>query len=307
MPDYHAVVWTRRQEGPLKMGDLVVTPRESRFSYGEDFLALGPGAPGLSLLSSPRLYGRNPVVFPARDRMPLHPRLMALIPGEGRRNLQRQIYARILSQRPDPPAPGFDLDWELLLLTGHNGIGHLDVFRDDRAAAAFYARAPDAATVSGGRSKFWNVIRDDIALDIELMDAEAIAELLGPTPSAGGMIPKLLVAIPDAPAWDGGFARPGTREIGGRRFVDVVLKIEPAEYRGVAALEALCLDMHRDADFEVPRYWRANIDGLELLAVERFDRTADGLPIPMESLFSVFATGNRNFNSNQDTDLGEVG
>ncbi|MFP5505218.1 MAG: HipA domain-containing protein, partial [Gammaproteobacteria bacterium] len=42
-------------------------------------------------------------------------------------------------------------------------------------------------------------------------------------------------------------------------------------------------------------------------AVERFDRTADGLPIPMESLFSVFATGNRNFNSNQDTDLGEVG
>lgn len=307
MPDYHAVVWSRRQEGPLKMGDLVVTPRETRFSYAGDFLALGPDAAGLSLLSSPRLYGRNPVVFPARDALPLHPRLMALVPGEGRRNLQRQIYARILSQRPNPPTPGFDMDWELLLLTGHNGIGHLDVFRDDRAAEAFYAHAPATAIISGNRSKFWNAIRDDVALDIELMDAEAIAELLGPTPSAGGMIPKLLVAIPDAPAWDGSFARPGTREIDGRRFIDVVLKIEPAEYRGVAALEALCLDVHREAGFEVPRSWRANVDGLELLAVERFDRTADGLPIPMESLFSVFATGNRNFNSNQDTDLGEVG
>lgn len=317
MPDYHAVVWTRRpagpgsgaptEGGPLKMGDLVVTPRETRFSYTEDYLALGPDAPGLSLLSSPRLYGRNPVVFPARDPLPLHPRLMALIPGEGRRNIQRQVYSRILAKRPNPPAPGFDMDWELLLLTGHNGIGHLDVFRDDRAAEAFYARAPAAATVAGNRSKFWHAIRDDVALDIALMDAETIADLLGPTPSAGGMIPKLLVAIPDASVWDGSFARPGTRDVDGRRFTDVVLKIEPAEYRGVAALETLCLDVHREAGFEVPRSWRASVDGLELLAVERFDRDADGMPIPMESLFSVFATGNRNFNSNQDTDLGEVG
>jgi serine/threonine-protein kinase HipA len=317
MPDYHAVVWTRlpagsssgdpTKHGPIKMGDLLVTPRETRFSYTEDYLALGADAPGLSLLSSPRLYGRNPVVFPARDALPLHPRLLALIPGEGRRNIQRQVYSRILTKRPNPPAPGFDMDWELLLLTGHNGIGHIDVFRDDRAAEAFYTRAPAPAIVSGNRSKFWNAIRDDVALDIDLMDAETIAELLGPTPSAGGMIPKLLVAIPDASAWDGSFARPGTREANGQRFTDVVLKIEPAEYRGVAELEALCLHVHREAGFEVPRYWRATVDGLDLLAVERFDRTPDGLPIPMESLFSVFATGNRNFNSNQDTDLGEIG
>ena len=348
MPDYHAVVWTRRappadkKEGPppkvaieagsttggahlgssttaapaaavpLKMGDLVVTPQETRFSYTEEFLALGGpdsrfGAPGLSLLSSPRLYGRNPIVFAAREGMPLHPRLMALLPGEGHRNIQRQIYTRLLERQPNPPAPGFDMDWALLMLTGHNGIGHLDIFRDDRVALAAYRQTFPALPAPGTRAKFWHAIRDDVALDIALMDAEAIAELLGPTPSAGGMIPKLLVAIPDKKTWDGSFARPGTREVNGQAFTDVVLKIEPAEYQGVAELEALCLQLHREAGFDVPRFWRATLDGLELLAVERFDRTPDGLPLPMETFYSVFATGNRRFTSNQDTDLAEVG
>lgn len=316
MPDYHAVVWTRRLDGPLKMGDLLVTPQETRFSYTDDYLALGTDAAGLSLLSSPRLYGRNPVVFAAREGMPLHPRLLALIPGEGRRNIQRQIYTRLLERQPNPPAPGFDMDWALLLLTGYNGIGHLDVFRDDRAALAAYAQQQSALPTPGNRSpgsrsKFWTAIRDDVALDVTLMDAEAIAELLGPTPSAGGMIPKLLVAIPDAHSdsgtWDGTFARPGTRAVEGKPFVDVVLKIEPMEYQGVAALEALCLQLHREAGFDVPRFWRATLDGLELLAVERFDRTPDGLPLPMETFYSVFATGNRRFTTNQDTDLAEVG
>lgn len=306
MADYHAVVWTRLPTGPLKMGDLVVTPQETRFSYTAEFLALGPEAAGLSLLSSPRLYGRSPVVFAARDSFPLHPRLMALIPGEGRGNLQRQLYTRFLQARPLPPAAGFETDWELLLLTGHNGIGHLDVFRDDRAALAAYTRTTATLASRADRSRFWRAIRDDVALNVELMDTAMVAELLGPTPSAGGMIPKLLVSIPDAPDWDGTFAQPGTRTVEGRPFVDVVLKIEPAEYQGVAALEALCLQLHREAGFEVPRFWRASLDGLELLAIERFDRTRDGQPIPMETLFSVFATGNRHFNSNQDTDLAEM-
>ncbi|MDD3449209.1 MAG: HipA domain-containing protein, partial [Gammaproteobacteria bacterium] len=307
MPDYHAVIWTRRAEGPVKMGDLVVTPRETRFSYTPEYLALGPDAAGLSLLSSPRLYGRNPVVFQSREPLVLHPRLMELIPGEGRRNIQRQVYTRLLERRPSPPAPGFETDWELLLLTGHNGIGHLDVFRDDRTAEGAYARTGAPAPSPGDRSHFWQALRDDVARDLTLMDAELVAELLGPTPSAGGMIPKLLVAIPDEPDWDGTFAGPGTRQVAGRPFVDVVLKIEPAEYQGSAALEALCLDLHREAAFEVPRHWRGTQDGLQLLAVERFDRTREGLPTPMESLFSVFATGSRDFNSNQDTDLAEVG
>ncbi len=304
--DFHAVIWTRRP-GPMKMGDLVVTPRETRFSYTNEYLSLGPDTAGLSLLSSPKLYGRKPVVFAARDPMPMHPRLMALIPGEGKRNIQRQVYTRLLERRPRPPAPGFETDWELLLLTGHDGIGHLDVFRDDRAADGAYSRAESPVPSTGSRSKFWKAIRDDVALELDVLDAEAVAELLGPTPSAGGMIPKLLVAIPDKPDWDGAFARPGTREVNGQRYVDVVLKIEPAEYRGVAELEALCLQLHREIGFEVPRSWRVSLDGLELLAVERFDRTPDGLPIPMETFYSVFATGRREFNSNQDTDLAEMG
>lgn len=307
LPDYHAVIWTRRPAGAVKMGNLVVTPRETRFSYTDEFLALGPDEAGLSLLSSPRLYDRTPVVFGARESLPLHPRLMALIPGEGRRNIQRQVYTRLLARQPHPPAAGFETDWELLLLTGHNGIGHIDVFRDDRAAETFYGRPTSPLATAGNRSRFWKAIRDDVALDVEIMDAETVAKLLGPTPSAGGMIPKLLVAIPDETPWDGTFAQPGTREANGRRFVDVVLKIEPAEYRGVAELEALCLQLHRDSGFEVPRSWRTSLDGLEMLAVERFDRTPDGFPIPMETFYSVFATGNRSFNSNQDTDLGEVG
>ncbi|MEW5994655.1 MAG: HipA domain-containing protein [Candidatus Zixiibacteriota bacterium] len=306
MADYHAVIWTPLRTGPLKMGDLVVTPRETRFSYTTEFLGLGPAAAGLSLLSSPRLYGRNPVIFPARDAMPLHPRLMALIPGEGRRNLQREIYSRILAKRPQPPTAGFETDWELLLLTGHNGIGHIDVFRDDRAAEDFYSRKTTPLLTPGSRSRFWHAIRDDVVRDIELIDAETIAELLGPTPSAGGMIPKLLVAIPALEQWDGTFAPPGTHHVDGQPYIDVVLKIEPAEYRGVAELESLCLQLHRDAGFAVPRSWRATLDGLELLAVERFDRARDGTPLPMETLFSVFATGNRHFNSNQDTDLAEM-
>lgn len=307
MTDRYAVIWSRRADGPIKMGNLVVTERETRFSYGDDYLALASDTAGLSLLASPGLYGNDPIVFPAREAFPLHPRLMALIPGEGRRNLQRQIYTRILEKRPNPPAPGFEMDWELLMLTGHNGIGHLDVFRDDAAAQAFYARAPQPGPARGERSDFWRAIRDDVALDIDLMDAETVAELLGPTPSAGGMIPKLLVAIPDIEHWDGTFAGPGTRYANGRPYVDVVLKIEPMEYGGVAELEALCLALHREAGFPVPRYWRASLDGLEMLAVERFDRTAEGLPIPMETLFSVFATGSRTFNSNQDTDMAEMG
>lgn len=305
--DFHAVIWTRRPEGPMKMGDLVVTPRETRFSYTDEYLSLGPEVAGLSLLSSPKLYGRKPVVFAARDPMPMHPRLMALIPGEGKRNIQRQVYTRLLEQRPRPPSPGFETDWELLLLTGHDGIGHLDVFRDDRAAETAYARPAMTVPTDGSRSRFWKAIRDDVALELDVLDAETVAEMLGPTPSAGGMIPKLLVSIPDRPGWDGAFARPGTGEVDGQCYVDVVLKIEPAEYRGMAELEALCLELHRELGFEVPRSWRVTLDGLELLAVERFDRTEEGLPIPMETFFSVFATGRREFNSNQDTDLAEMG
>lgn len=304
--DRHAVIWTKTASGPIKMGDLVVTDIDARFAYAEPFLASG-NPDGLSLLSSPKIYGRETVVFPLRPNFPLHPRLMQFIPGHGRNNIQRRLYTKALEKRPNPPRPGFDTDWEILLMAGRNGIGHLDVFRDDVAAGEWYARPARETPSNADRSAFWKAIREDIAEDLEIINPEHISQLLGPTPSAGGMIPKLLVAIPDEPNWAGEFAAAGTRELNGKRCVDVLLKIEPREYEGVIALESLCLELHRELAFDVPRTWHTEMDGMRLLAVERFDRDAAGLPIPMESFYAVFATGDAAFNGNEDTDLEEVG
>jgi len=131
-------------------------------------------------------------------------------------------------------------------------------------------------------------------------DPRVVEETLGPTPSVGGMIPKLLVAI--TPAGDPpDFYPPGTQH---KR--DVVLKIEPPEYHGLLDLEALCLEVHREAGFEVPAWHRFDADGLQFLAVERFDRV-DGMPVPMESLFSVIATGDHHFRETGDLLLDELG
>jgi len=306
MTDRYAVIWTRTAAGPLKMGNLVATTRENRFTYTDEFLESGNAA-GLSLLAGPQLFGRQPVVHQTSERMPLHPRLLALTPGEAPGNIQRRVYANLLAKRRPPPAPGFETEWEILMLAGHNGIGHLDVFRDDRDALQRYANPPPTDLLTGQRSDLWGFIRNEVRQTAIEESAAVIAELLGPTPSVGGMTPKLLAAIPDTPEWAGAFAAPGARPTDDSRYVDVVLKIESPGYEGVAALEALCLDIHSELGFEVPRYWRAEVDGMRLLAVERFDRTPEGLPVPMESFLSVMASGSRNIQGTQDTDMRSVG
>lgn len=305
MPDRHAVVWCRNAQGPRKMGVVVVTDRECRFSYTSEFLADGDPN-GLALLASPALFGAEPVVYRSSARMPLHPRLMALTPGEAPGNIQRRIYSEILAKRRMPPAPGLETEWELLLLAGHGGIGHIDVFRDDSVAEQWYAHVEQRESLIGKRSAVWRFIREDIEQTVPETDVRGIARLLGPTPSVGGMIPKLLVAIPDLTDWSGRFAPPGTREHKGQTFTDVVLKIEPTHYVGVLALEALCYDVHRELGFEVPRTWTTELDGMRLLAVERFDRTAAGLPVPMESFLSVLASGSRDVQGSGDTDMRSV-
>jgi len=86
----------------------------------------------------------------------------------------------------------------------------------------------------------------------------------------------------------------------------VVMKIEDSQYRGLAALEALCLDVHRELGFEVPRHWRATVDGLSVLAVERFD-TKQGTPVAMESFFSVYATGQQQVRTATDAEVEQLG
>lgn len=143
------------------MGSLVATDRECRFSYAADFLAAGnPG--GLALLAGPALFGAHPVVYRSAARMPLPPRLMALMPGEAPGNIQRRLHTEILAKRRVPPVPGFDTEWELLLLAGHGGIGHVDVFADDRAAEQWYGPRSVREALIGQRSAVWRFIREDL-------------------------------------------------------------------------------------------------------------------------------------------------
>jgi len=305
MADLHAVIWSHSVDGPIKMGNLIATGSETRFSYTDEFLNQNQVC-GLSLLTSPALYGNNPVIHRATEILPLHPRLMALIPGRASNNIQRRAYAEILSQHIPPPAPGFSTEWELLMLTGHNGIGHIDVFRDDLEAERWYTKKHEDVSAIGKRSVFWDFVKQDIEVSLSDSDVD-IVSLIGPTPSVGGMIPKMLVAIPDTEKWNGAIAEPGTRNIQGQKYIDVILKIEYPEYAGLVALETLALDTHRKLGFETPRHWCTHIDGMNLIAIERFDRTAEGCPVPMESFFSVMASGAADIQSATGTEMERIG
>ncbi|MDP2832056.1 MAG: HipA domain-containing protein [Pseudomonadota bacterium] len=302
MSDRHAVIWTRSADAPLKLGNLVVTQRESRFSYSDEALARDD-VPGVSLLC-PK--SATPPVFQAKGGFFMYPRLMALIPPPGH-NLQRQIYTRLLQAAPGGIPAGQDLEWALFLLAGRNGIGHLDVFPDDLAADRWYRLpAPAPSQAIGPRSRLWTQLREGFVHDLAPLDARMVEHLIGPTPSAGGMTTKLLAAIPDAPRWAGRIAPPGTQRIGDTTFTDVVLKIEQPHYAGLAELEALCLRVHRECGFDTPRFWRSSQAEMEFLAVERFDRSG-GLPLPLESFYALLAMGRRDFLSTADITLDELG
>lgn len=302
MSDRHAVIWTRAGGAPLKLGQLLVTPRECRFSYSEAALARDD-IPGLSLLV-PK--SATPPVFQTKGSFFLYPRLMTLLPPPGH-NLQRQLYTRLLQASSGGIPAGIDLEWALLLLAGRNGIGHLDLFPDDLTADRWY-RQPDPAPTRaiGPRSRLWGQLREGFVRDISPLDGALVERLIGPTPSAGGMTAKLLAAIPDQPVWDGRIAAPGTRSIGRQTFTDVVLKIEQPHYAGLADLEALCLEVHRECGFATPRFWRTSQAELEFLAVERFDRQ-DGRPLPLESFHALLAMGRKEYLSSADLTLDELG
>jgi serine/threonine-protein kinase HipA len=144
------------------------------------------------------------------------------------------------------------------------------------------------------------MLKSNVLDEPAAFDPRIIEQTLGPTPSVGGMIPKLLVSV-TAGDPDANFYPPDSDN-----KINVVLKVEPPEYRGLLDLEALCLDIHREAGFEVPLYTRFDDDGLHFLAVQRFDQL-DGRPLPMESLFSVIATGDHHFRETGDILLDELG
>jgi len=304
----HAVIWTRVSGQPEKMGDLVLTDTEAALTCTPAYLA--SGRPGFCLLGDGAIWGADTVTYPVSERIPVFPRLLALIPGNNPRNLQRRHYLDLLRARDGrEPPPGPETEWRLLLLGGHGGIGHVDVFPDDIGAEAWYRSTLGAARSGGANpqpgpaesgSQLWRMLKRQVLDESTDFDPRLIDLALGPTPSVGGMIPKLLLSLdPLDPA-----PRFYPPDAEGKR--NVVLKVEPPEYRGLLDLEALCLDIHRQAGFETPACHRLDDGELHFLAVERFDRR-DGAPIPMESLFSIIATGNHQFRETGDVLLEELG
>ena len=282
--DRDAVVWTRLGGQPRRMGRLYVTDRECRFTYDEAFLA--SGLPGIGIVYAPEFFGKTTIVRARSEQFDLLPPLQALIPPRNADNFQRNLALRALAARGVTGLTAFDADWEILKLAGHGGIGHLDLFENDDRAQEWYANPPPVEL---------HPISDELGFSLkEFMawyedDLDVLIQTVGPTPTVGGAIPKLLMSIP-ASGWDGRIGLPTRQKTPG--VTDVVLKFEQAlRYPGITELEALAMELHREAGFTAPRCWPCFFKDMPALAVERFDRDADNLPRFTETLYSVIASG----------------
>jgi len=299
--DRFAVIWTTLPGQPVKMADMVMTQYETRITYTTDYIA--SRLPGVSILASPSMFSKSPVIYKAKATIPFYPRLVSMIPSNGANNIQRRILTKLFDSRGMSEV---DIDWQLLMLTGRNTIGHLDIFPHDDSAIAFYGKESQSVSKDVDRSTLWGAIRDEIN-NVPIDDYSVLAEAIGPTPSANGMIPKMLVAIPNQVEWDGTFTRAKRFNEDEPELIDVIMKIEPAHYPHSIELEHLALQLHDKAGFETPRFWKTQKDGLNILAIERFDRNVQGLPLPLEPLFSIFAIGDRQFVSNDSIQLDNLG
>ena len=190
MADKIAVVWTRIGPQPVKMGTLVVTDKESRFTYEPHYTKTG--LRGLGLVYPAEQF--TTTISRSRDEyFDLLPPLQSLLPPRSERNFQRALIQKYLASINLHPKPGFDTDWEILIRCGHGAIGHLDVFADDEAALQWYATPSRKGLVE---------ISDGFGFSLkEFMtwfdeDAQTLIDILGPTPSVGGAIPKLPLSIP---------------------------------------------------------------------------------------------------------------
>ena len=298
--DRAAVIWTRLVTRPLRMGQLYVTDAECRFTYDEDYL--DSGLPGLGAIYSPGVFGTRTIVRARTESFDFLPPIQSLVPPRGERNFQRKLILDYLAADGITPTAGLDTDWEILKVSGHGGIGHLDLFATDEKAVEWYAAParPELHDITGtpGFS-----LKDYLSWFDR--DAESLIRIIGPTPSVGGAIPKLLVTMPET-GWDGRIGLPA--RFGTQGVVDVVLKFEqPTVYPGLVELEALALAVHREAGFDVPRSWQVEFNGVPALAVERFDRDANRNPLFTETLYSVLASGDSRITHNHSYSFERIG
>ena len=287
--DREAVVWTRLGGTPNRMGRLYVTDKECRFTYDEDYLELA--LPGLGLVYAPAFYGSSTISRQRQKPFDLFPPIQSLIPPHQTDNFQRNLALKYLQakqgrQFSSTDMASFDADWEILKISGHGGIGHLDVFENDSIAENWYSNPPRHELME---------ISDELGFSLKQFmtwfeeDIDVFRQTVGPTPSVGGAIPKLLLSIPEA-GWDGRIGLPTRKKTPG--VTDIVLKFEQTtRYPGIIELEMLALETHREAGFEVPRYWPCFFKGMPALAIERFDRDQNNMPLCSETLYSILASG----------------
>jgi len=282
--DRQAVVWTRQTGLPVKMGRLYLTESDCRFTYELDYLSMQQ--PGLGLLYAPDVVKESTIVRPRTEFFDFLPPIQSLVPPKGEHNFQRKLVLAYLAKKGIQPSSGLDADWEILKIAGHGAIGHLDVFENDDKALQWYA-APPAAELFQVSEDLGFSLKETLSwLD---QDASELINIIGPTPSVGGAIPKILLSIPDT-GWDNRIGLP-SRGIA-PKMTDVVVKFEQnTAYPGINELEALALDVHKAAGFKVPRYWLSDMRGIPVLAVERFDRNTANNPVFTETLYSILATG----------------
>jgi serine/threonine-protein kinase HipA len=298
--DREAVIWTRLAGHPVRIGRLYLTEKDCRFTYDADYLHTG--LPGLGRVYAPEIFRDNTIIRKRTAFFDFLPPVQSLIPPQGERNFQRRLILAYLARTGIVPARGIDEDWEILKVSGHGAIGHLDIFESDEKARAWYAAPADSSLFE---------ITADLGFSLKAFltwfdtDAEIWLHVIGPTPSIGGAIPKLLVSIPES-GWDGRIGMPTRFGVDG--VTDVVLKFEqPGTYPGIIELEALALAVHREAGFEVPRHWMAEINGIPALAVERFDRDAVHTPVFTESLYSILASGDATVTNNYSYSYDRIG
>jgi len=287
--DREAVIWTRLGGRPSRMGRLYVTDKECRFTYDENYLQLQ--RPGLGLVYAPEYYGKTTIIRERRHPFDLFPPVQSLVPPHQTDNFQRNLALKYLQTKQNrlfsnADMASFDADWEILKISGHGGIGHLDVFENDSFAENWYQHPPRHELME---------ITDELGFSLKQFmswfeeDIDVFIQTVGPTPSVGGAIPKLLLSIPDS-GWDGRIGLPTRTKTPG--VIDIVLKFEQTtRYPGIIELEMLALEMHREAGFEVPRYWPCFFKGMPALAIERFDRDQDNNPLYSETLYSILASG----------------
>jgi len=287
--DREAVIWTRLGGTARRMGRLYVTDKECRFTYDEHYLQ--QALPGLGLVYAPEVYGSTTISRERKKPFDLFPPIQSLIPPRQTDNFQRNLALKYLQNKQGKQYTGldmtsFDADWEILKISGHGGIGHLDVFEDDSSAESWYDNSPPHELM---------VVTEELGFSLKQFmtwfeeDIDVFIQTVGPTPSVGGAIPKLLLSIPES-GWDGRIGLPTRQKTPG--IIDVVLKFEQTtRYPGIIELEMLTLEMHREAGFDVPRYWPCFFKGMPALAIERFDRDRNNTPLCSETLYSILASG----------------